>query len=124
MIHAMYYILKTHSTTEFWLRPYDIIALSPDSGLIECIPDTVSLDALRRSDKRYISLLNFFEKFYGKRLTFEFYEAQDNFIVSLATYSIICYLLSIKDRHNGNILLDNMGHIIHIDFGFILGKST
>ena len=116
----IYYILKT-AKVGTWIRPYGIIAISPDSGIIEAIPDTVSLDVLRRRVPQYTTLIDFYERFYGDRDSPVFLAARENFLKSLAGYSIVCYLLQLKDRHNGNILIDNRGHIIHIDFGFVLG---
>lgn len=64
-----------------------------------------------------------FLRAFGNPNGFKYRRAQDNFASSLAAYSVICYLLQVKDRHNGNIMIDNEGHVSHIDFGFMLSNS-
>ena len=65
----------------------------------------------------------FFEIQFGPKSSKEYQVARNNFMKSLAGYSMICYILQLKDRHNGNLLIDRDGHCVHIDFGFILGKT-
>ncbi|OQR84737.1 phosphatidyl inositol kinase (PIK-G1) [Achlya hypogyna] len=101
-----------------WLKVYRIIATSASAGLVETLTDAISLDGLKKRDG-YVSLAHHFEKSYGTAERFA--AAQAKFIQSMAGYSLVSYFLQIKDRHNGNIMLDNEGHIIHIDYGFLLG---
>ncbi|EOB15000.1 Phosphatidylinositol 4-kinase beta [Nosema bombycis CQ1] len=74
-----------------------------------------------QGDNKNFSLKNYFLGKYG-RDTKEYKMATQNFLKSLVGYSLASYILQIKDRHNGNILLDNEGHVVHVDFGFILGE--
>ncbi|KAK4528619.1 hypothetical protein GAYE_SCF62G6564 [Galdieria yellowstonensis] len=106
-----------------WVRPFTVVCLSADSGLVETLPDAVSLHALKKRTPNFISLLDYFERVYGPKESKRFRTAQRNFAESMAGYSLVCYLLQIKDRHNGNIMLDSQGRVIHIDFGFMLGNS-
>ena len=121
LIYRMASILA-HEKVPVWLCPYEIVALSESGGIIEAIPDTISLDSLKRNDENYTSLWQFFRDHFGEGGD-EYLDAKANFVESLAAYSIVCFLLQIKDRHNGNILLDNRGHLIHIDFGFFFLSS-
>lgn len=101
-----------------YLRPYRIICTGYMSGVVEVLPDAMSLDGLKRT-KDFTTLNAYFTRVYSssnERLQ----QAKYNFMSSLAAYSLFCYLLQIKDRHNGNLLIDSEGHILHIDFGFLL----
>lgn len=118
-----------------WVKEMRILVTGESSGLIETITNGVSLHSLKRSltlasiaananpRKRIASLRDHFIKAFGEPDSESYAAGVDAFMRSLAAYSIICYVLQLKDRHNGNILIDNQGHMIHIDFGFMLSNS-
>ncbi|KAG4077487.1 hypothetical protein HA402_002914 [Bradysia odoriphaga] len=114
-------IIWQEEAVNVWVRPYKIVCFSNDSGLIEPILNTVSLHQIKKNSNK--SLRDYFIDEYGSADSDQFKIAQRNFMQSCAGYCLISYLLQVKDRHNGNILLHSDGHLIHIDFGFILNIS-
>jgi phosphatidylinositol kinase/protein kinase (PI-3 family) len=172
-----------------YLKPYTIMCVGGDAGLLECIREAKSIDEVKKNTDGFTTLREYFERAYGQPMKrgrgihqptqypphhpsfaaqqqnmqyqqpnqhpnlhhtmnqqqqqqqqhqqpipnisgqdsinqgISFETAQDNFLRSLVGYSLICYILQIKDRHNANILLDRHGHIMHIDFGFVLGDT-
>lgn len=120
LIDRIYHILLDSGINCF-LLPYHIYATGDKRGVIEVIQNAKSRHDIGETMKA--PLLKYFVAAYGQVGTPEFEKARNNFIKSMAPYSLICYLFQVKDRHNANIMIDNEGHIIHIDFGFIFDIS-
>jgi phosphatidylinositol 4-kinase len=109
---------------ELWLQPYRILATGRTTGVIEMVRNAMSFDSLKkRPGYQEGGLLGHFKKMSECTVDPDdaLKSAKKNFVRSLAAYSLLSYLFLFKDRHNGNILLDTAGHVIHIDFGFIFG---
>lgn len=119
---AHFYDIYQEAGLPLWLRPYEVIVTSSYTALIETIPDTASIHSIKSRFPNISSLRDYFVAKYEVNSP-NYKLAQRNFVESMAGYSILCYLLQVKDRHNGNLLMDEEGHIIHIDFGFMLSNS-
>ena len=109
------------------LTPYGIVPTRTGKdmavgGIIEVLPHVKSRDEIGQcgDGKR---LIDFYVNRFGPQSSSAFKQAQIAFASSLAGYAVVCHLLAIKDRHNGNWLIDEEGHVIHIDYGFLLGIS-
>ncbi|KAF9678995.1 hypothetical protein SADUNF_Sadunf07G0094100 [Salix dunnii] len=99
-----FYDIFQEAGLPLWLRPYEVLCTSSYTALIETIPDTASIHSIKSRYPNVTSLRDFFVAKYGEN-------------------SPSFKLAQVKDRHNGNLLMDEDGHIIHIDFGFMLSNS-
>jgi len=109
------------------------MCVGEEAGLVECLCNAKSVDEIKKECPGYTSLKDYFERAYncpianfaeghdhqhyhgipsssqvsGTNTTLE--KAKENFLRSLVGYSLVSYILQIKDRHNANILLDRDG---------------
>jgi len=103
------------------LTPYRVLATSSKHGFVQFVNAAGIADVLSAEG----SILNFFRKYnpcesgpYGVTT-----ECMDTYVKSCAGYCVITYLLGVGDRHLDNLMLTKSGNLVHIDFGYILGRD-
>ncbi|KAI5172509.1 phosphatidylinositol 4-kinase B [Nematocida sp. LUAm3] len=118
ILFAIKRIWKEENVSLF-LQGYRVMVTGKDSGLIETVTGARSIHQIKRlmKEQGISSLLKYFEIEWKMNLE----ETKESFFLSLVGYALVSYILQIKDRHNGNILIDSSGRMLHIDFGFVLG---
>lgn len=106
----MYYqIAFKNEKVPVYLHTYRILSTSKTTGIIQLIPNAVSLDGLKKELTYPDSLRGYFELTYGTpggpngdQEPPELAAALNEYVKSLAGYSIVTYLLAIKDRLESN----------------------
>ena len=104
------------------LKCYQIISTGSKTGLIETLIEATSLDGLIDNHGSHNLVEHFNTQYMHEPAMLK--RALNNFVLSLAAQSVATYMLQVKDRHNGNVMISSDGSIFNIDFGFLLGIST
>lgn len=108
------------------MKPYLVVATGDQSGMIEIVMNSKTTADIHNLHGKFGALKENTLKDYILEKNGETEEsiemALDNFVRSCAGYCVATYVLGIGDRHNGNIMLTNNGHLFHIDFGHFLGN--
>ncbi|KAJ3672896.1 hypothetical protein LUZ60_006270 [Juncus effusus] len=104
-----------------YLFPYGVLPTGPGRGIVEVVPNTRSRSQMGETTDG--GLYEIFQQDFGPVGSPSFETAREMFMISSAGYAVASLLLQPKDRHNGNLLFDSQGRLVHIDFGFILETS-
>ena len=110
----MMYIMNQYD--DFNFKPYSVFCVSKDEGWIEMLENVETLYDIekQKSIQNYILSKNPNKNILDLRLLF---------IKSCASNCILTYILGVGDRNLCNILVHDEGHLIHIDYSYLLGHD-
>jgi len=121
MIQLMDRLLK-RGTLDLCLRPYSILAMPNNTGLLEFVERSIPVSQILSGNNH--SIMAFFQSVAPAVARHSVQpDVLQTYIRSCAGYCVLTYLLGVGDRHLDNIMIQPTGHFFHIDFGFIFGRD-
>lgn len=119
--------LWLESGMDLKMLTFKCIATGPNRGFIEAVRDVSTLRKIQTDHSGVAgafsnrTITDWLWKHNPSRNQYK--AAVDNFTKSCAGYCVATYVLGVGDRHNDNILVSTMGHMLHIDFAKVLGRA-
>jgi len=107
----------SHVTTDARVLTYGVFPLNQKCGCIEFIPGATTLYEVK---KQGMTLLNFI---LANNPSVSIDVLHRRIISSCAGACLLAYTMGLGDRHLENIMITKDAHLVHVDFGFVLGDD-
>uniref|UniRef100_A0A0X3PDX8 Uncharacterized protein n=2 Tax=Schistocephalus solidus TaxID=70667 RepID=A0A0X3PDX8_SCHSO len=110
---------------DFRMVHFRVLPISPDSGVVELVPNCLSLRKIqdivggRKGAFNEKGILNWLDEFASD---YSSNQQKETFVLTLVASSVLTYVLGIGDRHNDNIMVCKSGQLFNIDFAKIFGN--
>jgi len=117
LINIVQEILKNEGI-DIEIVNYNVVPTGNKTGYIEIIPNAITIFDIVEVNK--ITIQNYILN-NNKEQSIK--TVREKFTKSTALYSMLCFLLSVGDRHLDNIMVTTDGLLCHIDYNYILGND-
>lgn len=101
-----------------YAKTYRIFPVGPDTGFVEVVMDSVTVEKLKRDSGSHSE-----ESIRAERYLENDSTRLDILAATTVGYLACCYILGIGDGHGDNLMLTKHGELFRIDFGFLFGEK-